>query len=58
MEKSGAPPPAGPALQEEWMMLWNKKKAEDETMAAESRLTRLLEGVAARLPRRGEGKGF
>ena len=58
MEKSGAPPPAGPALQEEWMMLWNKKKAEDETIAAESRSTRLLEGIAARLPRRGEWKGF
>lgn len=34
-------------------MLWIKKKAGDESIAAESRLTRLLEGLAARLPRRG-----
>ena len=39
-------------------MLWNKKKAKDETIAAESRSTRLLEGIAARLPRRGGWKGF
>ena len=40
-------------------MLWlKKKKTEDEAIASESRFTRLLEGIAARLPRRGEWKGF
>ena len=38
-------------------MLWSKKKAEDESAAAEDRPTRLSERLAARLPRRGaEGK--
>ena len=37
------------------MMLWIKKNTEDETIAAESRFTQLLEWFAARLPRRSDG---
>ena len=44
-----------PSCQEEWMMLWIKKNTEDETIAAESRFTQLLEWFAARLPRRSDG---
>ena len=37
------------------MMLWIKKNTEDETIAAESRFTQLLEWFAARLPRHSDG---